>query len=150
MGDRVETRDRRQGQTGNDHAGNRTALESHGQTGCQAFFGGFGSAHIGDDRYAHTDVTGGVRGNGTHQEAQGSFDSDRPTFGRAITEQNDRENDRTCNKHAFELTIEVGNRAFLNGRGDLVHAFISGRRALYDSSSNDRIAYTEQTHQCAQ
>ena len=139
MGGGVVTGHGGQGQAGHDHAGHRAALEGHGQTGRQAFFGGFGRTHVGDNRHAHADVAGHKGGHRADQKADGGFG--------AHGGKDNSENDDAGNAHAFQLAIQVGDGAFLDGVGDCLHLFVSGRGAFDDTGKDNRKKNTNSADQ---
>jgi hypothetical protein len=47
-------------------------------------------------------------------------------------------NDDTGDAHAFHLTVQIGDGAFLDGAGDFLHLLIAGRSGFDDAGQNDR------------
>ncbi len=128
----------RQRQAGDDHAGNRAAAERQLQGRIQAFAGRLGDAHVGDDRHPHPDVACQVGRHGPDQEA----DRRRHLHGHG----DDDENDDSGNADAFQLAVQIGDGAFRDRAGDLLHPLVSGRSAFDHAGHDNGVEYAGNTH----
>ena len=139
MGGGVKTGNGGQRQAGHDHTGHGSTLKRHGQSGCQTASGGLCGSNVGNNRYPHSDVACHKRSDSADKKADGGFDPQQC--------ENQHKNDSASNRHAFELTIQVGNGPFLDGAGNLLHLLISGRSGFYNACQNDRKEHPGNTDQ---
>ena len=115
--DRVVDGDAEEREAGDQHAGDGAGAEGELEALGQALAGGLGGADVGADRDQHADVAGGAGEDGADQEA----DAD----GEAEQEGDDQEDDRAGDGDGGVLPAQVGAGAFLDRRGDLLHAGVA-------------------------
>jgi hypothetical protein len=139
MGKHVVTGNGGQRQARNDHTGDGTAPEGHGQTGGHTVFGGFGGPDVGQNGYAHADVAGQKGSDGADGKTNGGLD----THGA----ENHCKNDDAGDPHGLHLTVQVGDGAFLDGAGDRLHLLVARRRTFYNHCHDQGIPNSQNTYQ---
>lgn len=100
---------------------------------------GRGHPHIAPHGEPHADVSGSCREKRTHQEEEGTPGALRPVVGRQQEQQ--EEHDDGENTDRAQLPGQIGVRALLDRRGDLLHAFgaLAGRQDLaYEQLGDDQ------------
>ena len=112
--DAVVARDRQQGEARDQHAGHRAGAERDGQTLGQPLTRGLGGAHVGAHRHVHADVAGRARQHRADQIANADREIER--------ERHDQEDHGADHGDRAVLAVEVGLGAFLDRRGDGLHA----------------------------
>jgi hypothetical protein len=116
---RVVAGDPEQAQADDQHAGDGTALESDVERLVEADPRRFGGSHVGAHRNIHADVAGGARQHRADDEADsGRCAKENPDGGGK---------DYADDANRGVLTVQVGLRAFLNGRGNFLHAVVARR-----------------------
>ncbi len=130
-----------QGKTGHQHAGNRAAFEGQAQPRGQPFFTGFRHPEIGQHGNPHSDIAGEIGGYSPYQKAYGRFGSQ--------SQKNEHEDNDADDRHAFELAVQVGDGAFLDGVGDFDHFGIAFRSILDGSGHDQRVRNSNKTNKCA-
>ena len=78
----------------------------------------FGRAHVGAHRDVHADVAGQAREDRADREADRGAPVER--------EADDDEQHDADDRDRRVLAVEIGARAFLDRRGDLLHALVAG------------------------
>ncbi|MNI28247.1 hypothetical protein D3C73_820150 [compost metagenome] len=120
-----------QAQADHQHAGDRTAAERNVHRRTDAMARGLCGAYVGAHRHVHADVARCAGQHRTDREAD-----------RGVPAQEDA--DQHEQHHAGDadgqvLAVEVGARAFLDGRGDGDHAFIAGGLAQDPARRDDSV-----------
>ena len=111
--------DAEQRKADHQHAGDRAAAERDGERGCDAAPRGFGRAHV----RAHGDVHADVAGEAREDRADRKTDRGAPVQRETDHDEQHDADDRDRRV----LAIEIRARAFLDRRGDLLHALVAGR-----------------------
>ena len=113
-----------QAQAHHQHAGDGAGAERDRQAGGQAGARGFGGAHIG----AHAEHTcRHSRPAPDRHRADQEAQRDLP----AQEEAGEREDHHADDGDGGVLAVEIGGGAFLDGRGDFLHAGVAGRQAQH-------------------
>jgi hypothetical protein len=116
-----EARNRQQGQSRHQHAGDRPGTKGQRQTRLQPALRGGGGAHIRAHRDIHTDEARRARQYRAQHEATGA-DS-------AQSAPDDGRDDHADYRYGGILALEIGLRALLNGGGNVAHLRVARRRA---------------------
>ena len=115
----VITGDAQQAETNHQHAGNGATLEGHVQRLVQADGCRLRRAHVGANRNVHADVAGSARQYGTNHEADCRLCPEKY--------QDQHSKYRADDTDRRVLAVEVGLSAFLNCRGNFLHAVVARR-----------------------
>ena len=130
-----------QGEACNDHPGNGSALEGETQARRQATLRGLGSPDVRQHGNPHADVSRRKGRDGADQESESRLEAER--------EHDHSEDDDAGDPHALELAVEVGDRAFADCAGNLMHLLIASRRRSHSGSQNDGEYHASDSHQRA-
>ena len=126
-----EAADAEQAEADDQHAGDRAALEGDVERRADALGGGLRGAHVGAHRDVHADEAAGAGEHGAEHEAGGgeAAEEDRDQDGKHDADDGD----------GLVLARQVGGRALLDRRGDLLHARVAGVLAEDPASLHEAV-----------
>ena len=128
-----EDRDREQAKARDQHPGDCSRAERHGQTALQRRPGRLGRADISPDRYVHADEAGQAGQQRADEEA------DRGDRSKEIIYEGD--DDYTDDRDGAVLAGEVGLRALLHSARDVPHPLVTGRRLQHLHGGHNSVEY---------